>query len=388
LTFLEPPICYQNNYLGIVDASIFSNYIDKDELFSFNIRKFLGMRKNSVGFQIYKYLEDQDKYKLFWLYNNGIVCLCTRVSDIAEDKKKIKFENFTIVNGAQTVNIISKYKEKNPSCTDPIWVVAKISQVEPSDINYAIELTKTSNSQNQTSNIDIRSVDPSQRIIKDWLKRDYNIYYQYKRGDKAPPGSITYSMKEIAQSYVAFHRKEPHIAFGYVKKIFTEDQYYSEIFPFEKIEELKESGSEEKRKEFLIDRLIPVKIYEQIKKYLKDRSNSGELDKKYRSLAYHILWIYGKLLTDNFTFYESNRKIIIEKCNQLVDETIEDIVIQLKEECETFLPNGISNEVQPMISIPKDLKTDIAAKKLENNVRFFNRDRIKKSREKINNLIK
>src|SRR5947209_1012932 len=77
IKFIKPPIRVNGALLGLLDASNLAPHVARDELFAFNIRKFLGLRKRSVSWEMNESLEDEEKRPRFWALNNGIVCLCT-----------------------------------------------------------------------------------------------------------------------------------------------------------------------------------------------------------------------------------------------------------------------------------------------------------------------
>lgn len=203
LSYQLPPINVGNSSLvGLLDPNPLRNHVSNDDLLAYNIRKFLG-RKGSVNHKIRETLEDDEKRPKFWKMNNGIVCLCTKFEKLS--KEKYYFENFTIVNGAQTVNTIAQFLQKYPGLeNDPIWVMSKILLVEDNDIDTAIELTKSSNSQNSTSTKDLRASDSLHKSIKEWMLKEYNVNYIYKRGEKNKKGMTNIHMKDIAQAHVAY----------------------------------------------------------------------------------------------------------------------------------------------------------------------------------------
>ncbi|WP_297093165.1 AIPR family protein [Thermococcus sp.] len=278
--------------IGLVDASRFKDFIEREELFAFNIRKFLGLRKGSVNWQINQSLEDEEKRKDFWMLNNGIVCLCTDFSQGNSDGT-YNFQNFTVVNGAQTITTIAKFLERNPVIDEPIWVLAKVIKVREDDIERAFRLTKTSNTQTPTNTKDLRAVDISHRRLQKWFKQYFDIEYIYRRGEKAHSQSHI-KMKEMAQAFVAYWMRQPHVAFSRPGKIFADSEYYDEIFPAEDIEALKNHGDDASIREFLMRRLFPYLLLVHIREYITRRIQEGD-EKKWRSLSYHIVWVYSEI---------------------------------------------------------------------------------------------
>lgn len=132
LSFRTRPAMLNGTVLGLLNGNDLKDKIDEEALFAFNIRKFLGARRGSVNSQIYDTLEDSSLRDAFWTLNNGIVCLCTGYR--AVDDEHIAFQNFTIVNGAQTISTLARFLTNNPAAQDPIWVVSKIIQVREDEV--------------------------------------------------------------------------------------------------------------------------------------------------------------------------------------------------------------------------------------------------------------
>lgn len=143
--------------IGRLNATGLKKVINKEELFSFNIRKFLGIRRGSVGYKMIETLRNEQKRKYFWILNNGIVCLCTKFQEKKDDK--VEFENFTIVNGAQTINVIIRFLNENPTVNEPIWVVAKVLEIPETEVEWARDITAASNTQTPTSTRDLKAID-------------------------------------------------------------------------------------------------------------------------------------------------------------------------------------------------------------------------------------
>lgn len=373
-------ICQDGDvFYGLVNANLFKEHIDKEELLAFNIRKFLGIRKGSVNYKIFESLISDETNEKFWYLNNGIVCLCTH-SNVSEKNKSYKiyesikelrvegllpsdyeekfglienpmedgvysyqFKNLTIVNGAQTVNTICKYLETNPVDQDvPIWVLCKIVTVpDDSNIEEAIQITKASNSQNPANTRDLRAVDISHKRISRWLYESYNMQYIFRRGQKKERNIVAVDMKELSQAYTAFTIERPDISFGNVGKIFSDSEnYYSNVFPEEDIQNMMQSGDIEEKNEFLINRLVPYFMLKQIRievdRKVKEIINASGDDtqsknaSQWKSLTYHILWIYKRLLE----IKEFNISFVFEDriYERIINGTIDDIFDTLYDE--------------------------------------------------------
>lgn len=372
LKFRTQPIKVDDALLGLLDATTLTRNVEREELFSFNIRKFLGMRKGSVSSQMMSTLKEDSMRAKFWSLNNGIVCLCTAYDSIPSNDKNSPdswhFENFTIVNGAQTINSISRFLEENPTCDDPIWVVSKILKIEENNIEYAQKLTVSSNTQTPTSTRDLRAAGITPKRLKDLLSIHFNINYLYKRGDRAPKDQKV-PMKDLSQAYVAYHLEQPHISFGYVAKIFASETYYDKIFPSDKIEELKEKGTDQEIKTFLKERLVPVYLLFDVRRFIKDAIQQQSIDTKWKSLTYHMLWVYKQILENWST------DLIFDKHEEIVKRSATLIFDGLRDACAF-------NQWE----IPNDLKSDKLANDIQKKDILNKTSQFAKARQELQNL--
>lgn len=273
------------------------------------------------------------------------MCLCT---GFAINGDRLDFKNFTIVNGAQTVNTIRRFLSENPAHTDPIWVVAKVLRVAESDVKSAAELTESSNSQNSTSSRDIRATDIAHPRLETWLKREFDLAYVYKRGQRAPDAV---RMKELAQAYVSFWRQEPNISFARAGQIFKENLYYEDVFPPGKLDDLMRAGDPTQIRKFLLERLVPWKISSGIRQFLGDNTGEGKrYDKKYRSMTYHLTWLYYLILQDRIDRLD----MIYQRIDRILGVSQE----TLFEKVHDYL-----DDVEAVV--PRDLKSETARTKLE-----------------------
>ena len=296
IDFREPPLESGIGQIGIIDARAFITHIDKDELLAFNIRKFLGVRKNNVNWKILETLKKSTERDRFWLLNNGLVCVYTKSSVI--DTKKKEYSNLSIVNGAQTVNTISKFITDNPAASNhAIWVVAKFVEVSEYDRDFALRLTVTSNTQNAVSYKDLRASEQSHEILQNWLSA-LGLVYQYKRGD-ASKGKTIVPMKDLAQAYVAFCG-QPNVAFARAGSIFGEmSELYSNIFPERDILELNAKGDATKKLNFLGPRLVALELLNEIRHQIAEEIKKDPQVKQWRSASYHLVWMFASIINES-----------------------------------------------------------------------------------------
>jgi len=346
LEWKPSPILDESSIIGLVNAAGLKDWVTRDELFSFNIRRFLGIRKGSVSWKIKQSLEDEERRPDFWVLNNGIVCLCTSFQP--PDGNVISFTNFTIVNGAQTVNAISKFLEENPTVTEPIWVIAKVQKVAETEIERAALITEASNTQNPTSTRDLRATDIVHKRIEEWLEAEFGINYVYKRGQR---GSNPVKMKDLAQGWVSFWQELPNVSFARPGTIFSDDNIYGDVFPAAEVGQLRQSGTRAEVRNFLLRRLIAWKITVRTRKYLKENTGEGtDFDKKFRSLTYHMTWLYREMLRERMGTEE------ISSVYQAIDGILDITLPSLFGEVHSFLS-------YTRAEIPRELKSTLAQSK-------------------------
>lgn len=340
LEFMNPPLKIDDSLLGVVNAGAFKEYVAGDELFAFNVRLFLGLREGSVNAKIKDTLESEDERPNFWMFNNGILCVCTTLEE--KGPKSFHFENLTVVNGAQTTTTIARFLDDNPTVEEEIWTVAKIIRVGEEDVDVARKLTLTSNSQTPTNNRDLRSVEQVHRRLARWLDDYYRTEYIYRRGQRRSTSRPNVLMKDMAQAYVSFWLEEPHVAFARPGSIFAGSTYYDTIFSASEIDTLHSDGTEPEIQKFLVRRLFCTRLLEVIREGVADAIRGGT-DKMWRSITYHLLWAYQRLLKREDVAVDQH---LIDRCPELV--------------AATFSPlfNGMRDTlVSSRAVIPRDLKS-------------------------------
>lgn len=222
---------------------------------------------------------------------------------------------------------------------NPIWVLCKIIIVsDDNNIEEAIQITKASNSQNPANTKDLRAVDTTHKRIFEWLERYYNIQYIFRRGQKKEHGKVAVNMKELSQAFTAFDIGRPDISFSNVAKIFSDSEdFYEKIFPEDEIQRLKQNGSEDQIKSFLTARLVPYFILKIIRSKVNEKIVDLEIDIKWKSMTYHIIWLYSKLLSEKQ--YDIMKLLANENYKSVIEETFEGIFESLYD----FIISGEQN---------------------------------------------
>lgn len=182
--------------------------------------------------------ETLDKnYNNFFMFNNGVTIIAEEIiSEPKNSNEKYLFtiKNFQIVNGGQTIRTIFAYMEdiKNENKSfyyRNTFVLLRLFKIEK-ESGLKNEIAEYTNSQNQISAYDLKSVDSIQIQIEHFLKT-HNILYVRKAGDIGSV-DIEYdnriSKEELAQIIYSI-KGYPDRAINHKIKLFTD--YYDDIFP-------------------------------------------------------------------------------------------------------------------------------------------------------------
>jgi len=132
---------------GIQDSTIF----DK------NVRYWLGNTR--INREIAKTLGMSNEHDRFFLYNNGITIIC---EDATILDNKLDVENYSVVNGCQTV--LTLYNNQN-ALADNIKVLVKVIKTGK-DEELGRRITRFNNNQNAISPRDLKSNDKIQQIFR------------------------------------------------------------------------------------------------------------------------------------------------------------------------------------------------------------------------------
>ncbi len=157
-----------------------------DALIAGNIRSFQGATE--VNQAIAETLATQPEK--FMYLNNGITAYCGRMemmpaSKLNHEIKEVTAHRFSIVNGAQTVGVISG---ADNAVLENGYVFMRLVSLErmEDDREFAKLITTTTNYQNRVRQRDLASVEPEQRAIAETLKMS-GISYQFKKAKDSWP---------------------------------------------------------------------------------------------------------------------------------------------------------------------------------------------------------
>lgn len=195
-------------YYGSISANEISDWWIKfkDKIFEKNIRKVLG--RTDVNEEIENTLKDNPD--LFWYLNNGITVIADKISKTAvggnsRDIGTFKLENFSVINGAQTISSIGRFKEFHPD-HDLSCVSINIRIIEISDnLHFAKLITRANNRQNRIDGMDFASQDPEQLRIKNELILE-DVEYSIMRSDTFKSTDKSFNLQEATVSLASINK--------------------------------------------------------------------------------------------------------------------------------------------------------------------------------------
>jgi len=177
------PGTFRRAVYGLVKASELATlYVTHgNALFEKNIRYYLG--NQVVNIAITQTVQEQPE-ELFFL-NNGVTIICSKFEHAGNNKDRAKFalNDFSIVNGAQTVGSIAM---ANQSGTIPDDAKLLVTVIEIGQGSTAIDLgeriTNTRNTQNTVHRDNFAALDPNQERLRQELAIS-GIIYHYRTSD-------------------------------------------------------------------------------------------------------------------------------------------------------------------------------------------------------------
>lgn len=194
--------------------------IQDSTLFDKNVRYWLGNTR--INREIAKTLSNEGEHDRFFLYNNGITIIC---EDAIESGSKLDVENYSVVNGCQTV--LTLYNNQD-ALADNIRVLIKVIKTGE-DEALGRRITRFNNNQNAISPRDLKSNDKVQQDIQKQIFDYFNneVIYNIKRGEALDQYRVAIPNDFAAQLITAFVLREPHTTHQKTA-IFTEK--YQQIF--------------------------------------------------------------------------------------------------------------------------------------------------------------
>ncbi len=259
-------ICYfgtENSFLTMVNASsikqLFYDYGNKG-LFDSNLRFFISSKK--IDPKIVNTIQNEPEN--FCYYNNGIIVTC---DDYSIEGNLIKLQNFSVVNGGQTTNLIGRtdFEYDFP-------VICKVIKSKYAEATQKIEflsnVAEASNTQKPINAKDLIANRKEQRLLKIQFAR-VGIFLRVKRGERIDKSIYkaawqNASNDEIAQFIYSMVFQCPGSSKNSKSKLLETDKIYKQIF-----------GTEYKDNFFLSIQFFKVAYSEWVKRLKKTEAKSS-----------------------------------------------------------------------------------------------------------------
>ncbi|MEO6041787.1 MAG: AIPR family protein [Croceibacterium sp.] len=201
----------------------------KTDLFSANIRGYLGSREVDANINNGIKSTARDEPENFSIYNNGITALVLDYEVVkVETGSEIRLKGLSIVNGAQTTGSLANVGGK---LGDKLLVPIRFVKSSSEDI--VNKIVKYNNSQNKIEAADFRSGDQIQQRLREEFEivpdADYEGGRRGGASDAIKRSKNTIPSYTIAQALAAFHG-DPVTAYDRKSALWTGDKSYAEIF--------------------------------------------------------------------------------------------------------------------------------------------------------------
>jgi hypothetical protein len=215
------------NVVGL--AKLFEKY--GENLLDRNIRKYLGLNKNSVNAAIKETLLN-DKRDNFYFYNNGITMICNKFStnELQELDRQVRIENLQIINGGQTCKTILHTVTENPAIDySNVYVLVRLYELSGENENESLitDVTIATNSQNPVDLRDLRANDDRQRHLEIAIS-ELGFFYKRKKDNASFSQEKTILSSVAAESIYSIWKQKPIQAKFKKRELFG--TYYTDVF--------------------------------------------------------------------------------------------------------------------------------------------------------------
>lgn len=214
-------------YLAVVKAKDFVEnlLISEDgnlraQVFEENVRSFLGL-DNPVNHSISETINSGECATRFPVLNNGITIVSP---DVRVQGNVLHLENFQIVNGCQTSNVLF---ESRTSLDDRIMVNLKV--VETSNEDVFSEIVRATNSQTKVEETQFLSLRPIVRKIEQYFNTyegsEGRLYFERRDRQyvgREIPAIRIFSVHTASKCVAAMFCLRPDLSFKYPKRMYIE----------------------------------------------------------------------------------------------------------------------------------------------------------------------
>ena len=255
--------------------------------------------ENSVNDSIKKTILNKEKFDKFAVYNNGITIISP---DVKMQSNRISFENYQVVNGCQTSNVLF-------SCKDEIDENAMITIriIEATDPDIIADIVRATNSQSKVDENQFLSFSPFVRRLEKYFEttedvtgKEVKLYFERRNGqyrNLGIPKKKVFSIGEVSRAAGSTFLLVPDLASRYPNK-----------FVKEKSEQL--FNEKNKEEAFYAASLIDYRF--------KQLSTRGKILNKYAIYKWHILTLFGFIATSTNPPSLQNKKNVTAYANKII----------------------------------------------------------------------
>jgi len=268
----------------------------RTQVFEENVRSFLGI-DNPVNTSIAETLSDVKASTRFPVMNNGITIVSP---DVRVQGSVIHLENFQIVNGCQTSNVLFEHRE---TLNDSVMVNLKI--VETSNEDVFADLVRATNSQSKIDENQFFSLRPIVKRIEQYFNAydgdEGRLYFE--RRDRQfigldIPAIRIFSVYIVAKCVAAMFLRRPDLSYKYPKRMY---------------EQLGEVIFTERNRE-IIYYTSALALY----RFHLLRSNSI-IPQNLGRMKWHIISLVGAIISKQTNIPELNSKKADSYCQKLIN---------------------------------------------------------------------
>lgn len=188
------------------------------QVFEENVRAYLG-GDNIVNQSIAETLNSSVTSTRFPVLNNGITIVSP---DIRLQGNVLHLENFQIVNGCQTSNILYENRGKYD---DKVMVTLKV--IETSSEDVFSELVRATNSQSKVDETQFITLRPiikrAEQLFNSFEGQDGRLYFERREKQyfgKEVPAIRTFNINTVAKCVASMFCHRPDLAYRYPKKMY------------------------------------------------------------------------------------------------------------------------------------------------------------------------
>ena len=286
----------------------------KLHIFEENVRAFLG-QENPVNEKIKHTLTNEKQCDKFAIYNNGITIISP---DVKVQSNKISLENYQIVNGCQTSNVLFECKDED---IESAFVTVKI--IEATDPDVISDIVSATNNQSKVDGNQFLAFKPFVRRLEKYFEttqdipnKEVKLYFERRLGqyrNSEIPKKKIYSITDAGRAVGALFLLKPDLASRYPNKFISE--MATTIF-----------DERNKEEAFYLAALVDYKLKPF---YQKNKSLS-----RYAIYKWHIITIFGFLATcikppqlkNKKKIQEYSKKVLQICCNDDKLQSIVDLI--------------------------------------------------------------